>query len=338
MLAMKKNITISPVFYTTNINNFLDININLDLDKFNLAVDELKKDYCKNEFKRDDRFKANWDHITNENRETLIKILKMYCEAEYSGFILYKELSYQLKDEQPLLAEAFSLMSRDEARHASFLNQALADFNLQPKLDFLNKQQRKYQKLPFSWFLFSTYLSEKLSSCYYMTIFKQIQNNPQYSIYPLFDFYPSWSSDEKRHGNLLGVILNTQPQFAQGLKAKLSCKFLLLLIFSQSYLRHQNNQQILSLFGLNSRDYSLSTIKQVNHSIAQHLPLTLNLENSSFFQKLDRCLTYISRNEKVTTSTQNYLVKLGQKIINNLSIVFILLTLFFTPTITNKNT
>ena len=45
MLAMKKNITISPVFYTTNINNFLDININLDLDKFNLAVDELKKDY-----------------------------------------------------------------------------------------------------------------------------------------------------------------------------------------------------------------------------------------------------------------------------------------------------
>jgi hypothetical protein len=41
-----------------------------------------------------------------------------------------QELGRRLKSTNPVVAEIFTLMSRDEARHAGFLNKAMSDFNL----------------------------------------------------------------------------------------------------------------------------------------------------------------------------------------------------------------
>jgi hypothetical protein len=40
-----------------------------------------------------------------------------------------------------VVAEIFTLMSRDEARHAGFLNKAMSDFNLALDLGFLTKNR-----------------------------------------------------------------------------------------------------------------------------------------------------------------------------------------------------
>ena len=239
--------SISPEFYTTNLRKLSNVDTVSCQEAFDIVITELQNDYSKDNFIRNKKFNQSWDHIQGETRELIIKLLKMYCAAEYSGFMMYKELSYRLKEDNGVLSDGFSLMSRDEARHASFLNKALSDFHLKPSLEFLQKEGRRYNFLPFSLFIYSTYISEKTSSCYYITIFEHLRTHPEYSIYPLFEFYKSWSEDENRHGDFFGTIIKTQPQLSNGFKARLTCKFFLLLIFSMTYFRHKGNEKILAL-------------------------------------------------------------------------------------------
>jgi magnesium-protoporphyrin IX monomethyl ester (oxidative) cyclase len=334
--VLAKETLISPGFYTTSIRKFSNIDTLRFQEVFNTAIANLKSDYTKGDYIRDERFNQSWDHIQGEARELIVKLLEMYCAAEYSGFILYKELSYQLKEANSVLSDGFSLMSRDEARHASFLNKALLDFHIKPGLGFLKKENRKYIFLPFSWFIYPTYLSERISSCYYITIFEHLESHPEYSIYPLFSFYKSWSEDENRHGDFFGAIIKSQRQFSSGIRARLVCKFFLLLIFSMTYLKYKSNDELLTLLGLDAREYYISRIKKVNNFIRKDLPLVLNVEESGFFEKLDICLLHISENERINISNQNILVKLIRKIPHYFSILLVVFQLLTTKSINTK--
>ena len=146
---------LTPRFYTTDFDEMeqlfsKEINPNLDEDELVAILQEFREDFNQKHFVRNDSFKAAADGITGDARRIFIEFLERSCTAEFSGFLLYKELGRRLKKTAPVAAEIFTLMSRDEARHAGFLNKAMSDFNLALDLGFLtkNRQVRSHLSRP----------------------------------------------------------------------------------------------------------------------------------------------------------------------------------------------
>jgi magnesium-protoporphyrin IX monomethyl ester (oxidative) cyclase len=164
---------LTPRFYTTDFDTVAKMDISGYETELRAIIDELKADYNRHHFVRDDEFKQGWDHIVGEKRLAFIDFLERSCTSEFSGFLLFKELSRRLKDSNPLLSEAFGYLARDEARHAGFLNKSMADFNLSLDLSYLTKN-RTYTFFPIEWVIYTVYLSEKIGYWRYILVFLHI--------------------------------------------------------------------------------------------------------------------------------------------------------------------
>lgn len=187
---------LTPRFYTTDFDEMeelfsSELNPNLDMDEIEAVVNEFRQDYNKTHFVRNAAFKDAADGIQGATRKIFVEFLERSCTAEFSGFLLYKELGRRLKKINPAVAEGFTLMSRDEARHAGFLNKALTDFDLALDLGFLTKN-RKYTFFKPKFIFYATYLSERIGYWRYISIYRHLQRNPDNQLYPLFEYFENW--------------------------------------------------------------------------------------------------------------------------------------------------
>lgn len=201
---------LTPRFYTTDFDEMeelfsSELNPNLDMDEIEAVVNEFRQDYNKTHFVRNAAFKDAADSIQGATRKIFVEFLERSCTAEFSGFLLYKELGRRLKKINPAVAEGFTLMSRDEARHAGFLNKALTDFDLALDLGFLTKN-RKYTFFKPKFIFYATYLSERIGYWRYISIYRHLQRNPENQFYPLFEYFENWCQ----------VILLTSILYQQG--------------------------------------------------------------------------------------------------------------------------
>jgi magnesium-protoporphyrin IX monomethyl ester (oxidative) cyclase len=147
MKAEIKDTLLTPRFWTTNFQEIESLNIDEQDPQFRAMLQEFIADYNRTHFVRNEQFDKSFDRM-NEKEQTLFKAyLERSCTSEFSGFLLYKEIARCIKNENPLLAECFRLMSRDEARHAGFLNRALADSGVSLDLSFMTKA-REYTAFP----------------------------------------------------------------------------------------------------------------------------------------------------------------------------------------------
>jgi magnesium-protoporphyrin IX monomethyl ester (oxidative) cyclase len=193
---------LSPRFYTTDFDEMeelfsQELNPNLNMNEIDASVEEFRKDYNQTHFVRNSEFKGAADQISGATRKIFVEFLERSCTAEFSGFLLYKELGRRLKKINPVVAEGFTLMSRDEARHAGFLNKALTDFNLALDLGFLTKN-RKYTFFKPKFIFYATYLSERIGYWRYISIYRHLQRNPDNQFYPLFEYFENWCQVCKR--------------------------------------------------------------------------------------------------------------------------------------------
>jgi magnesium-protoporphyrin IX monomethyl ester (oxidative) cyclase len=119
-----KETLLTPRFYTTDFKEMSELDVSSNEQEIKAIVEEFRIDYNRDHFIRDKEFLNTWDSFDEDTRNIFIEFLERSCTAEFSGFLLYKEISRNLRKTNPLLAEGFSFMSRDEARHAGFLNKA----------------------------------------------------------------------------------------------------------------------------------------------------------------------------------------------------------------------
>uniref|UniRef100_A0A6F8UPM5 Magnesium-protoporphyrin IX monomethyl ester [oxidative] cyclase n=2 Tax=Grateloupia TaxID=31454 RepID=A0A6F8UPM5_9FLOR len=327
-----KETLLTPRFYTTNFEEMAKLDISLNIEEFEALLTEFRADYNRQHFIRDEEFEQSWNNLDMKTKALFIEFLERSCTAEFSGFLLYKELSRRLQKNNPVMAECFLLMSRDEARHAGFLNKAMGDFNLSLDLGFLTKS-RKYTFFAPKFIFYATYLSEKIGYWRYITIYRHLEKHPEYRIYPIFKFFENWCQDENRHGDFFAALLKSQPSFLNNLESKLWCRFFLLSVFATMYLNDFQRTDFYKVIGLDSRQYDMQVIKKTNESASRIFPIALNVDRPEFFKYLDHCAAQNKRLIEIDKTDQNRILKKINKLPLYIDLAWNLLKLYLLPPI-----
>ena len=326
---------LTPRFYTTDFKEICELDVSSNIDEIKSIVEEFRIDYNRDHFIRDKEFLNTWDFFDTKTRNIFIEFLERSCTAEFSGFLLYKEISRNLKKYNPLLAEGFSYMSRDEARHAGFLNKAMSDFNISLDLGFLTKT-RKYTFFAPKFIFYATYLSEKIGYWRYITIYRHLEKNPNYRVYPIFRFFESWCQDENRHGDFFAALMKSQKHLLNTYESRLWSKFFLLSVFVTMYLNDIQRSDFYSTIGLDARQFDIHVIRKTNQSAGTLFPVILDVDHPQFIPLLENCSEI--NEDLIEIDKQNIpdMFKLFKKLSLNISMVGKLIQLYLLPAIETK--
>jgi magnesium-protoporphyrin IX monomethyl ester (oxidative) cyclase len=330
---LSKETLLTPRFYTTNFKELSELDVSSNLEEIEAIVEEFRIDYNRDHFIRDKEFLMKWNFFDEKTRNIFIEFLERSCTAEFSGFLLYKEISRNLKKDNPLLAEGFSFMSRDEARHAGFLNKAMSDFNVSLDLGFLTKT-RKYTFFSPKFIFYATYLSEKIGYWRYIVIYRHLEKNPNFRVYPIFRFFESWCQDENRHGDFFAAIMKSQKPLLNTYQARLWSKFFLLSVFVTMYLNDLQRKDFYSTIGLDAKQFDKHVIRKTNQSAGTLFPVILNVDHEEFFPLLDKCDE--ANVELINIEKEEGDIKFFQKIPSYFKMLTSLLKLYFLPALETK--
>ncbi|NJL02067.1 MAG: magnesium-protoporphyrin IX monomethyl ester (oxidative) cyclase [Spirulinaceae cyanobacterium SM2_1_0] len=332
---------LTPRFYTTDFDAMAEMDISANEAELQAILTEFRADYNQKHFIRDDQFEQSWAHIDGDTRRVFIEFLERSCTAEFSGFLLYKELGRRIKNRNPVLAECFNLMSRDEARHAGFLNKAMSDFDMTLDLGFLTKS-KNYTYFEPEFIFYATYLSEKIGYWRYITIYRHLEQHPENRLYPIFNFFENWCQDENRHGDFFDAVMRACPQmldrpktwsdrlkelprslsgkawarfFMVGLvPPKLWSRFFLLSVFATMYLNDVQRSGFYAALGLDAREYDKHVIRKTNETAGRVFPVMLDVENPKFYATLEDCVVNNERLTAIANSDAPAPVKLLKKL------------------------
>ena len=282
-----KDTILTPRFYTTDFDAMAAMDLRPNEAELEAICEEFRKDYNRHHFVRNEEFEGAADKLDPQTRKVFVEFLEQSCTSEFSGFLLYKELSRRIKQKNPLLAECFAHMARDEARHAGFLNKSMADFGLQLDLGFLTAN-KAYTYFKPKFIFYATYLSEKIGYWRYIAIYRHLEKHPESKIFPIFNFFENWCQDENRHGDFFDALMKAQPDTVRGFTSRLWCRFFLLAVFATMYVRDVARKEFYEALGLDAREYDKEVIIKTNETSARVFPVVLDVENPRFWVRLER--------------------------------------------------
>jgi len=319
---------LTPRFYITDFEAAATLDLSAQEQELQAMLTEMRADYNRHHFVRDESFQQSWDHLSADDRQAFIDYLERSCVSEFSGFLLFKELSRRIKTQNPLLAEIFHLMARDEARHAGFLNKTMADFNISLDLAKLTKN-RTYTFFPIPWVLYTVYLSEKIGYWRYIIIYRHLEKHPENQFHPLFKYFESWCQDENRHGDIFKALLRSQPELWQTWQSRLWSRFFLLSVFATHSLTVHERANFYYSLGLDPTEFDRQVIRETNSTSARAFPTILDVDHPEFFPRMERCAKRNLKLQAIDASHKPAPVKFLQKLPLILGILGDLVKLYF---------